>query len=173
MSSESLWSTADDYLATTLLSTMGTASAYTTLQISSVQIWAQFDAVDFAAIPRPFSIISSFDSSTDVTGVGQDGSSRLHRANTYRYVICSVVDGTKSQATRDAKTLVWRQEQMLAGLRFVGVTATDGSKIGRILSGKESYFMRSNVALWQRTSSSNDNMYGLAITAFALTGTTT
>lgn len=94
------------------------------------------------------------------------------RANTYRYVICSVVDGTKTQATRDAKILVWRQEQMLAALRFPDVTAIDGSKIGRILNTKDTYYLRSNVALWQRSTSGNDNMYGLAITAFALTGAT-
>jgi hypothetical protein len=169
---ESLWYTADDYLAAALLATMGADSAYQTLQINSVQIWAQFDAVDFTPIPRPFSIISSYDSTTAVDGIGQDGSARLKRANTYRYVICSVVDGTKAQATRDAKILVWRQEQMLAGLRFVNVAAIDGSKIGRILNTKDTYFLRSNVALWQRSSSSNENMYGLAITAFALTGAT-
>lgn len=169
---ESLWSTADDYLAATILATMGAQSAYQTLKIDSVQIWAQFDAVDFAAIPRPFSIVSSYDSTTAVDGIGQDGSGRLKRANTYRYVICSVVDGTKAQATRDAKILVWRQEQMLAALHFPDVTAIDGSKIGRILNTKDTYFMRSNVALWQRSTSGNDNMYGLAITAFALTGAT-
>jgi hypothetical protein len=168
---ESLWNTADEYLAATLQTQMGLASAYTSLQITSVQVWAQFDAVDFAAIPRPFSIVSSFDSSTETSGIGQDGSNRLKRANTYRYVIVSVCDGTKASATMDAKTLVWRQEHLLAGLRFGDVTATDGSRLGRILSPKENYFMRSNVALWPKSTSGTENMYGLAITAFALGGT--
>lgn len=169
---ESLWGTADDYLAATILATMGAQSAYQTLKINSVQIWAQFDAVDFGAIERPFCIVSSYDSTTAVDGIGQDGSGRLKRSNTYRYAICSVVDGAKAQATRDAKILVWRQEQLLAGLRFANITAIDGSRIGRILNTKDSYFMRSNVALWPRSTSGNDNMYGLAITAFALTGAT-
>lgn len=167
---ESLWLAGDDYLATQVLAALGASGDYTTLIIKDVHKWAQFDVPDFKDILLPASIIVSYDSAA--RPAGHDGSATIKRENTYYYALVSVVEGTKQDATRDAKILAWRQEALLSTLRFQGVTADDGSKIGRVISTRDSNMFRTNVALWSKPTSKSDSVYGLAITAFALTGVT-
>lgn len=169
---ESLWNTADDYLAAILLAEMGPNSSYQTLKINSVQVWAQYDPIYFEPLPRPFSIVTSYESFSDVSGIGQDGRGRIGRQITYIYRLVSVCDGTLTQASKDAKTLHWRQEDLLSRLRFADVASIDGSAISSILKSKGNKFLAGGIHLWERSTSGSDNMYGLAVSHFALTGAT-
>lgn len=166
---ESLWTAIDDYLATQVMAAMGSGGDYATLNLAAVYKWVRFDAPDFKGLQTPFGIVMSYDAIGVPTG--HDGATVIKTSNTYMYALISVCDGTMSDATVNAKTLAWRQEKLLKSLRFVGVASDDGSKAGRIIRGQDN-MLRTSVALWDMSTTRADKVYGLAITAFAVTGTT-
>jgi len=167
---ESLWNGVDDYLKAQILANLGPAGDYTTLKISDVRKWARFDVVDCAKLTLPAVIVVSPNS--NAVPAGHSGAVTINRKNTYLITLVSVVEGTMEQATEDAKTLVWRVEDLFATLRFSGVAAADGSKADRVIGGGESNMFRSQVTLWDKDSMAADSVYGIGITAMAVTGTT-
>lgn len=167
---ESLWNVADDYLASRVAAVMGSGGSYTTLKIATVKKWAVFDAIDLDNITLPATIIVSPNSTA--TPAGHGSSSTIIRKNTYLVTLVNVVEGTKEQATADAKTLAWRTENMLAETRIQGAASDDGSKVDRIIGGDNSVLFRSQVTLWDKPTSEADSVYGIGITAIAMTGTT-
>jgi len=167
---ESLWNAAEEYLAEQLFAGMGPASSYATLKLTSVKRWAQFDAVDFKGCTLPFGIIMSFDGRAQAGGV--DGSAAIRRVNAYTAAVICVTDGTREQATIDAKTLEWRTAHLLSTLRFGAVTAADGSKLSRVISAGDGQMFRSNINLWDKPTSQADSVYGISAVYFTLTGNT-
>lgn len=171
---ESLWNAAEEYLAAQILAGMGTGSDYTTLQMRAVKRWAQFDTPELDKLGNenllPATILTSFRSTA--VPAGHSGPGTLNRQNTYFVVVAGVTKGSREQATADAKTIIWRYEDLFATLRFSGVAADDGSKASRIISSQETTLFRSEVALWPIPSSQADMVYGLGIVAFAVTGVT-
>lgn len=165
---ESLWNAADDYLAAQMLAALGSGGDYEDLLLTSVQQWAQFDVPDFKGVTLPFGIVMSYRSNAE--SAGHDGSATIKSDNTYLVAAICVVDGTKAQATRDAKTLVWRMEQLFKTLRFQGVTTDNGSKASRIIRGQGGGLFRSEIDLWSKPTSQADSVYGLGVTAFAVSG---
>ena len=168
---ESLWNAVDNYLAAQILADMGNAGSYTTLQLASVEKWAQFDVVDFRDMTLPFGIVMSYRG--DSEPAGHSGESRLQTKESYTVAICVVCDGTKAAATADAKTLVWRLKKFLRGLRITDLSADDGSKADRIVRGAGQMFT-TQIDLWAKPSSRNaDSVYGTGVVGFAVSGTTT
>lgn len=167
---ESLWNAAEEYLATQLLSGMGPASSYADLKLTTVKRWAQFDVANFKNCVLPFGIIMSFDGRAQAAGV--DGSATIKRVNGYTAAIICVTDGTREQATIDAKTLEWRTANLLSTLRFGTVTADDGSKMSKVISAGEGQMFRSNISLWDKPTTNADLVYGLSAVYFTLIGNT-
>jgi len=167
---ESLWNAAEEYLATQLLTGMGPASSYSSLKLTAVKRWAQFDVVNFKNCALPFGIIMSFDGRAQAAGV--DGSTTIKRVNAYTTAIICVTDGTREQATIDAKTPEWRTANLLATLRFGTVTAADGSKLSKVISAGEGQMFRSNISLWDKQTSQSDSVYGISAVYFTLIGNT-
>lgn len=168
--SESLWVAVDTYLKEQLLAELGSAGDYSTLQVQNVYVWAQTHPSEWANLQTPFQVIMSFDSSA--VPAGHDGESTIKRQQSYQVVVLSVVDGTAENATRDAKILAHRTEKLLATLRWAGITADDGSKASRPRAGNRN-LLATGIELYPRPSSSQpDSRYGVAVTAFTVTGLT-
>lgn len=165
---ESLWNTVDDYIAEQIEEALGVGGSYTTLPVLDVRKWARFDPIDCDKLTTPAIVVVS--TSSSATPAGHSGNVKLIRKNTYVVTLVAVVDGTSEQATQDAKTLVWRLEDLFAELRFVA-TADDGSRADRVIGGDSNLF-RSQVTLWDKDSSLADSVYGIGITGMAVTGTT-
>lgn len=165
---ESLWNACDDYLAAQMLAALGSAGSYTTLKITSVQQWAQFDVPNFAKQTLPFGIISSYSGLS--APAGHSGTESIPTKNTYTVAAICVCEGTRAQATKDAKTMIWRMEKLFKTLRFQGVTSDDGSKASSVVRADNGAMFRPQVALWDKPSSQSDSVYGLGIVAFAVSG---
>ncbi len=165
---ESLWNACDDYLAAQMLATLGAAGDYNNLLLTSVQQWAQFDVPDFAKQTLPFGVISSYSGLS--VPAGHSGTESIPMKNTYTFAAICVVEGTKAQATKDAKTLVWRMEKLFKTLRFQGVESADGSKASPVIRADNGAMFRPQVALWDKPTVKSDSVYGLGIVAFAVSG---
>ena len=165
---ESLWNALDDYLAAQLLAAMGSAGSYTTLIIAETEASALIDVQDWPKeFTTPFQIVESVDSIS--TLAGHDGGNTVKRAVDYSVRILSVCDGTRVVATRNAKTLIWRTEKLLATLNFATVRANDGSALRGRPRGENRIFS-SGVKLFPHPSNSRPGLYhGVDVTDFSIT----
>lgn len=169
---EALSNVADSYFAALMLSEMGPGSSYATLKLASVEKWAQFDPEDFKGMTLPFGIVMSNAGTSEPAG--HDGDAAIKTKDSHAYALIVVCDGTRTEATANAKTLAWRVKKMLRSVRFQGdtVTTDDGTKLSRTIQTTSGALFREETFLWAKPTSKADSVYGLGVVAFTVSGVT-
>jgi len=127
---ESLWHDLDAWQVGIINTAMGPASAYTTLKLQRVGtalVWDWKEWVDWA---KPAVAVMSFAQERDA---GPQGDGQANFIKLYPTAWVALVEGTQADATRDAKILVKRMEQVLRGL-YQGLTLAADSNGERLIN---------------------------------------
>ena len=158
--SESLWNDIDERLKSQLNTSMGTASAFATLKLRSVEASILTDPQAWGDREFPFAIVDGRIEEMNLREHGTD----LFDANgeaRFKYFITCVVTGTRVSATRDAKILDARVRNFLFAQMNAIQTVVDSAGGHPV----ELIPTKATVAIYPVIGSENE-YYGISMRAF-------
>jgi hypothetical protein len=132
---ESLWHDLDAWQVSIVTTAMGQASNYSTLKLHAVNTALVWDLREWQAWAKPAVAIMSF---VEERQPGPHGDGDAHFTKRYRSAWIALMEGTQSDAKRDAKILLKRLETLARGLYKQGFTLlpdTSGERLVNMAIG--------------------------------------